>query len=163
GAAIPHPVQAVRRRLARWMRYLQITAIITRYGLGPHLGGRLAPTLVGTGEGAHSTRRLWGQVRGAMAEAGGTFVKLGQVLSTRSDLLPPDAITELVGLQDKVPTAPRSAVEALLAEELGAPPETVFAEFCQEPLAAASIAQVYRARLATGEEVAVKVQRPGIR
>ncbi len=161
GASIPHPIQAVRRRLARWARYLQITSIIARYGLSPYYRGRDRLT-AGQFESASGKRRLWGRVRGALGESGGAFVKLGQVLSTRSDLLPLEAIAELAGLQDKVPTAPHAAIETLLAEELGAPLSTIFASFTEEPLAAASIAQVYRARLTTGEEVAVKVQRPGI-
>ena len=110
-----------------------------------------------------STRRPWSRICQALAEAGGTFVKLGQVLSTRADLLPADAIAELSRLQDKLPPAPQDAITALLASELGAAPEAVFASFDATPLAAASIAQAHGARLATGEQVIVKVQRPGIR
>jgi ubiquinone biosynthesis protein len=161
-AGIPRPVRAVRRRLARWSRYLQITGIVARYGLSPYLAGRHKPAAVEP-HGTHNARRLWRRVRDALEEAGGAFIKLGQVLSTRSDLLPLDAIVELAGLQDKVPPAPHEAVETLLAAELGAPPAKVFAAFDPEPLAAASIAQVHRARLASGEQVVVKVQRPGIR
>jgi ubiquinone biosynthesis protein len=162
GTGIPHPIQAIRRRLARWARYLQITSILARYGLSPYFRGS-SRFSSGQIDGSPGSRRLWGRVRGALGESGGAFVKLGQVLSTRSDILPLEAIAELAGLQDRVPTAPRAAVEVLLAEELGAPLSTVFAAFEHEPLAAASIAQVYRARLSTGEQVVVKVQRPGIR
>jgi ubiquinone biosynthesis protein len=165
GVAVPNPVRAVRHAFARWARYLQITGIVARYGLTPYLTGQRASA--GTGAGAaediSASRRLWSRISRALAEAGGAFVKLGQVLSTRADLLPPDAIAELAGLQDKVPPAPQDAIAALLARELGGAPDTVFASFDATPLAAASIAQAHGAQLATGEHVIVKVQRPGIR
>jgi ubiquinone biosynthesis protein len=90
------------------------------------------------------------------------FVKLGQVLSTRADLLPVGVVAELSRLQDQVAPAPPDAVRALLEVELGRPLAEVFAEFDPEPIAAASIAQAYRGRLRSGEAVVVKVQRPGI-
>ena len=90
------------------------------------------------------------------------FVKLGQVLSTRADLLPAGVVAELSRLQDQVAPAPPDAVRALLEVELGRPLAEVFAEFDPEPIAAASIAQAYRGRLRSGEAVVVKVQRPGI-
>ena len=91
------------------------------------------------------------------------FVKLGQVLSTRADLLPSDVIAELSRLQDDVTPADPAGVEALLTAELGAPPHRVFASFEAAPLAAASIGQAHRAQLITGERVIVKVQRPDVR
>jgi ubiquinone biosynthesis protein len=165
GVAVPNPVRAVRRVFARWSRYLQITGIVAHYGLTPYLTGRRAVTDTGAGASGDisSTRRLWSRICQALAEAGGAFVKLGQVLSTRADLLPADAVAELSRLQDKVPPVPQDAITALLTSELGAAPQAVFASFDIAPLAAASIAQVYGARLATGEQVIVKVQRPGIR
>ncbi|HLW02744.1 MAG TPA: AarF/UbiB family protein [Ktedonobacterales bacterium] len=163
GAGVPHPIRAVRRRLARWSRYLQITSIVARYGLAPYLTGRRHPVSADQPGGKGQHKGLWGRAREALEEAGGAFVKLGQVLSTRPDLLPPEAIAQLSGLQDQVPPAAPGAVEALLAEELKAPPAEVFASFEAEPLAAASIAQAYRAQLASGEQVVMKVQRPGIR
>jgi ubiquinone biosynthesis protein len=90
------------------------------------------------------------------------FVKLGQVMSTRSDLLAPPMVVELSRLQDDVRSAPRSEIEPMLEAQLGAKVSEVFAEFSWEPIAAASIGQAYRARLRTGEAVVVKVQRPGI-
>src|SRR6266508_1063305 len=156
-ASIPHPVRSLQRRAGRARRYAQITRIAARHGLAAYLGGgRQAATAAGRHRLAHS-------LRGALEEAGGIFVKLGQLLSTRSDLLPPDVTAELAGLQDGVPPAPCVAVEVLLAAELGAAPAAVFAQFDAQPLAAASIAQAHRARLTTGEQVIVKVQRPGVR
>jgi ubiquinone biosynthesis protein len=92
----------------------------------------------------------------------GMFVKLGQVLSTRADLLPQGVVAELSRLQDQVTPAPPDAVMALVEAELGRPVAEVFASLDPEPLAAASIAQAYRGRLRGGEAVVVKVQRPGI-
>ena len=91
------------------------------------------------------------------------FIKLGQVLSTRADLLPADVIAELSRLQDHVAPADPAGIEALLTAELGAPPHSVFKSFDPAPLAAASIGQAHRAQLATGEPVIVKVQRPDVR
>jgi ubiquinone biosynthesis protein len=91
------------------------------------------------------------------------FVKLGQVLSTRADLLPHDFIAELSMLQDHVAPVDPGRIEALLTAELGAPPDSVFASFDPEPLAAASIGQAHTAQLSTGERVVVKVQRPDVR
>jgi ubiquinone biosynthesis protein len=93
---------------------------------------------------------------------GGMFVKLGQVASTRTDLLPPDVTTELAKLQDKVAAEPREAMQSLIEEELGCPVDVVFAQFDWTPVAAASIGQVYFATLRTGEAVVVKAQRPAV-
>lgn len=103
------------------------------------------------------------RLRCALEEMGATFVKLGQVLSTRVDLLGPDWIAELSKLQNRVPAVDYSQIHAQIVEDLGAEPEAVFLTFDRVPLAAASIAQVYRARLADGTEVVVKVRRPGLR
>src|SRR6516165_3074023 len=152
---IPHPIRSLRQRAARTRRYLQVTRIAARHGLSSYLGGR--------GPGADESRPLARNLRVALEEAGGMFVKLGQVLSTRADLLPPDFIVELSRLQDHVAPADPAAIEALLTAELGAPPHRVFASFDPAPLAAASIGQAHRARLSTGELVIVKVQRPDAR
>jgi ubiquinone biosynthesis protein len=93
---------------------------------------------------------------------GGAFLKVGQMLSARPDLLPEVYIRELSKLQDAAPEVPFPAVMSLIETELGQPIEDVFAAFDQEPLAAASIGQVHRATLQDGREVAVKVQRPNI-
>ncbi|MCB1281734.1 MAG: phosphotransferase, partial [Salinibacterium sp.] len=103
------------------------------------------------------------RIRLALEAMGPAFVKLGQVLSTRVDLFPPEWIAEFERLQYAVEPAPREAVMAEMATALGAPPDQVFQDFNPEPFAAASIAQVYRARLQDGSPVVLKVRRPGIR
>ncbi len=102
------------------------------------------------------------RLRLVLDELGPTFVKLGQVLSTRPDLLPEDIRSELARLQEQVHPFPFAQVQFQIRRELGRPLEEVYSNFDAEPLAAASIGQVHRARLHTGEEVVVKVQRPGI-
>ncbi|MGW6280605.1 ABC1 kinase family protein [Kribbella sp. NPDC055071] len=145
-------------RIARTRRYLQILRIALKRGLGPYLRGRRRPGR----ENASGQAELARSLRLALDEAGVTFVKLGQVLSTRSDIIPLSVATELSRLQDQVTPAPWPAIEQVLTEELGAPPQQVYADFDNEPLAAASVAQVYTARLPNGPRVVVKVQRPGI-
>ena len=103
------------------------------------------------------------RVRRALEEMGPTFIKLGQILATRMDLFSPEWIAEFEKLQDRVPSVPIAQIRQQLQEDLGATPEEVFAELIPEPLAAASIAQVHRAHLQDGDEVIVKVRRPGIR
>ena len=103
------------------------------------------------------------RVRRALEEMGPTFIKLGQILATRMDLFSPEWIAEFEKLQDRVPAVPFAEIHQQLQEDLGATPEEVFAELIPEPLAAASIAQVHRAHLQDGDEVIVKVRRPGIR
>ncbi len=102
------------------------------------------------------------QVRLAMEELGPTFVKLGQILAGRADLFGPEWITEFEKLHSHVPAVPMQTLRPQLREDLGGEPETVFARFDTEPLAAASIAQVHRAQLQDGTEVVVKIRRPGI-
>ena len=93
-------------------------------------------------------------------ELGPTFVKFGQLLSTRPDIVPPDIMAELRGLQDDVRPFPFADVERVVREDLGQPIERLFVEFDEQPLAAASIGQVHRAVLPNGRRVVVKVQRP---
>ena len=100
--------------------------------------------------------------RQALEQLGPTFIKFGQALSLRADLLPAELVAELARLQDMVPSLPPGVAEAAIERELGVPLRQVFAEFDSTPVAAASIAQVHRARLLDGEEVAVKVRRPDI-
>lgn len=102
------------------------------------------------------------RLRLAFEALGPTFVKLGQLLATRSDLIPETYVEELQKLQDHVGTVPFNEIRALIESELGHTLANSFSRFDEVPLGAASIAQVHTARLTTGEEVAVKVQRPGI-
>jgi len=162
----PQPVDLIlgaRRAVARSRRYAQLSRIAVRHGLGPYLRGRpIRPTDPAGGRAA-----LAQSLRRALEEGGVTFIKLGQLLSTRRDLLPEEFTSELARLQDQAAPAPWAGVEEVLAASLPAPVTEVFAELAPEPAAAASIAQVHQARLRSGNgvaaQVAVKVQRPGIR
>ena len=114
-------------------------------------------------EGAVGRHRQAKRLRAALEELGPTFCKLGQILSTRPDLLPPEFIEELATLQDNVAPLSEAEVVSMMEEELGVPWEDVFETVDPKPLAAGTIAQVHRATLATGEKVVIKVQRPDAR
>lgn len=114
-------------------------------------------------------RRLAERFRTLAVDLGGLMIKVGQFLSARLDVLPPEITSELAGLQDEVPAVPFPEIRALAEAELGAPLERVYARFDEVPVAAASLGQAHRARLVSGDaadtgldEVVVKVQRPGI-
>ncbi len=158
---LPGPVyiaRSLRDRYRRSRRYLQITRTVFRYGLGPYLrGGRRAELTRPEGR-----RHLAHQLGLALDEGGTTFVKLGQVLSTRRDILPEEFAEELSRLQERATAVPWPEIRAVLIAELGDEPEQIFAEFDQVPIASASIAQVHVARLRSGEAVVVKVRKPGI-
>ncbi|NPV54866.1 MAG: AarF/ABC1/UbiB kinase family protein [Firmicutes bacterium] len=104
----------------------------------------------------------WERVRLVAEDLGPTFIKLGQLLSTRPDVVPRSLVTELMKLQDEVSPISYAEIATVIASELGSKVEDLFTFFDPEPIAAASIGQVHRAILTTGEEVAIKVQRPGI-
>ena len=114
-------------------------------------------------EGASGRHRQAKRLRAALEELGPTFCKLGQILSTRPDLLPPEFIEELATLQDSVPPLSEAQVVSVMEEELGVPWEDVFETVDPKPLAAGTIAQVHRASLATGDKVVIKIQRPDAR
>ncbi|MBY8877417.1 ABC1 kinase family protein [Actinacidiphila acidipaludis] len=152
-------LRSLRSRVVRSRRYSHISSIVIRHGLRPYLHGRDRRS---PGYGSRGDR-LARPLRLALEEAGATFVKLGQMLSTRDDLLPPAFVAELSRLQSQVTPAPWPEVAAVLHEAYGRPVAEVFAHFDEVPLAAASVAQVHLARLQCGEPVVVKVQRPGIR
>jgi predicted unusual protein kinase regulating ubiquinone biosynthesis (AarF/ABC1/UbiB family) len=103
------------------------------------------------------------QLRLLLTKLGPAYIKIGQALSTRPDLVPPVYLEELTKLQDQLPPFPNEIAYQFIKEELGAPPEEVYAELSAQPIAAASLGQVYKGKLKTGEEVAVKVQRPDLR
>ncbi|MCU0574036.1 MAG: AarF/UbiB family protein [Syntrophobacteraceae bacterium] len=149
-------------------RFGTITRILLKHGLGDAAerlfgksGGRARPEseedLV-----LRSTFPSPRRIRLVLEELGPSFVKLGQLMSTRADLFPAEHIEELKKLQDRVPPIPFQDVRAVIEGELKKPLDAFFAEFTEECLAAASVGQVHRARLHSGEAVAVKVIRPGI-
>jgi ubiquinone biosynthesis protein len=105
---------------------------------------------------------LPGRITQVLKELGPTFIKLGQLLSTRADLLPQEYLQELARLQDRVTPVPMAEIESIILQEVGRPISDVFAEFDPRALASASIGQVHRAKLVSGEDVVVKIQRPGI-
>ena len=151
-------LRGMRRRMGRARRYWQISGILVRRGLTPYVrGGRRSELLTSEGRA-----RLARSVRLAMEDGGVTFVKLGQVLSTRRDLLPAEFTSELSRLQDDAAEVPWPAMEQVLRSELGAEVGELFASFDREPIAAASIAQVHAATLTSGARVVVKVRRPDV-
>ena len=153
--------------MRRWLRGWFIVWVALRYGLDELvLSGFRHPVLaslrwlvtVGRNLSAPRGQRL----REALERLGPIFVKFGQVLSTRRDLLPPDIADELARLQDRVPPFPTEVAIATIERAFGRPLDAVFATFEREPVASASIAQVHFATLRDGREVAVKVLRPNM-
>lgn len=151
-------------------RFAEISRVLVKYGFVDVVDAlHLTPYVA-------ASRRVWSAVGGradpdlprsvrlrlAFEELGPTFIKFGQALSIRADLLPADVITELERLQDAVPPLAPGVAEQAIGQALGHRVEEIFLEFDPEPIAAASIAQVHRARLASGELVAIKIRRPGI-
>lgn len=152
-------------------RVHDIASVLIRHGFGDAVRRMgMADALERTGRRLHWTHieelvRLEppARIRRAFEELGTTFIKLGQILSTRVDLFSPEWIAEFEKLQDQAPALPFEQFRAQLEADLGAPPEKVFGWLDTEPLAAGSIAQVHRARLMDGSEVVLKLRRPGIR
>lgn len=149
-------------------RYQQISEVLARHGLGFLVGITGLERWVPFHHGllGHECRTQPytnpDHLRLALEELGPTFIKLGQILSTRADLLPHQYQTELVRLQDAAPPVPDATIRQLIREELGAKPDEVFADFMLEPLASASIGQAHAATLHDGTHVVVKVRRPDV-
>lgn len=151
--------RGLRGRLNRARRYWQIIGVALRYGLGPYIRGSRRRAL-----DVASGRTDFGRALTAtLNRAGVTFVKMGQILATRRDMLPVEIVSELSSLQDDATPVPWDEVRTVLESELQAPIHEVFADIDTRPLASASVGQVHVARLHTGDEVVVKVQRPGIK
>jgi len=155
-----------RMRLRQLTRMLAIQRVLVKHGLDEIVWRtHLFRPLAWLGRLLAFGRRrlpLGVRLRQALEELGPVFVKFGQALSVRPDLLPPDIAAELAKLQDQVPPFAAEQAAAVLTTAFGRPVEQVFAEFTREPLAAASIAQVHAARLVSGEAVVVKVLRPNV-
>lgn len=148
------PIVQRSRHVARVLARHGLATIVDQSGLG-----RFAPR---RGRTADPPLGRAARLRVALGELGVTFVKLGQMLSTRGDLLPPEFVTELARLQDEAPPVAASHIVRTIVEEFGAPPDQVFLAFDLEPIASASIGQVHAARLQDGTPVVVKVRRPGV-
>ena len=153
---------------SQFARYRQIAEVLTRHGLGFLVGVTGLARWIPIRHGAHGQERRRQpystpeHLRRALEELGPTFIKLGQLLSTRSDIVPASYLNELARLQDRAPAIPLPTVESLIEQELGAPPDDIFARFEAVPLACASIGQAHLATLEDGTEVVVKVRRPNI-
>lgn len=157
--SVPNPVALLRSLPAgtrRGARYTAILRIAARHGLAAYFGRRRSGRPAPESKVARSLRE-------ALTEGGVTFVKLGQMLSTRPDLLPPAYIRELSGLHSDVPPEPWSSIRPVIQAQLGGDIDDTFAEIDPQPIAAASIAQIHTARLRDGRAVVIKVQRPGAR
>ena len=160
----------IGRTYQHMQRYRQIITVLFKYGFGDMIDALKIEHYLEIGLQMISRKRrekietLSRAVRARMVleELGPTFLKMGQILSTRPDLLPVEFMQELSKLQDDVPSFPYSEVEATIEKELQKPVKQFFSSFDQQPLAAASIGQVHRAKLLDGTNVVVKIQRPDI-
>jgi ubiquinone biosynthesis protein len=165
------PILRVNRNIRTIRRYRTILGVLIKYGFGHFVEQlnidyylELGKRFVTLDKIPKDLERLSQpqRLRLAMEELGPTFIKLGQLLSTRPDVLGSEYIQEFSKLQDKVPAVSFEEINAQIQRELGYPAEELFGEFSTKPLAAASIAQVHRGKLRSGEEVVFKVRRPGI-
>jgi predicted unusual protein kinase regulating ubiquinone biosynthesis (AarF/ABC1/UbiB family) len=144
-----------RRPFAVLGRLIAILFPFTHFSLGVWWDGF-------TGNSIPKQKKRARQLIKILTKLGPAYIKIGQALSTRPDVVPPAYLEELTTLQDKIPSFPNEVAFRFIEEELGARPEEIYADLSPQPIAAASLGQVYKGRLKTGEEVAVKVQRPGL-
>ena len=164
-------IGVLRRTYRHMQRYRTILAVLFKYGFGDLVDSLHVEQYIDIGLERLGSRKPLRKidvltraerVRMALEELGPTFVKMGQILSTRPDLLPVDFLQEFEKLQDQVAPFPYSEVRSIIESELDSPLEKIYTDFHPEPLASASLGQVHRARFADGEAVVVKVQRPDI-
>ncbi|HRU45736.1 MAG TPA: AarF/UbiB family protein [Candidatus Marinimicrobia bacterium] len=159
---------SVSRTWRHLKRYNQVLSVLIKYGFSDIVDAARKDLIARFGEKfiprgrrnqfsglSHAER-----IRRALEELGPTFVKIGQVLSLRPDIIPAEIAAELAKLQDEVSPLPYDVIANVIQTELGAEPDTVFQDIQSEPLAAASLAQVHKGVLISGEPVAIKVQRP---
>lgn len=155
------------RHVRNLPRYRRIVTVFARHGFGSAVEYlqldrylSLPAAILKQAPAPHVTPAE--HLRLALEELGPTFIKFGQVLSTRPDIVPPSFLIELTKLQDTVPPAPWEQVRAVLAEELGQEPEQLFSRIDIQPLGSASLAQVHAATLHDGSQVVIKIQRPDV-
>ena len=153
-----------RKKYSRTRRRLDIWTFVLTLSITLWRNNRKWTYSGGFSEEKLAARRhkqaVW--IRESLLELGPTFIKAGQLFSTRADLFPTEYVTELTKLQDRVPAFSYEQVAAIIEEDLGKPIKQLFRKFDPIPLAAASLGQVHKAQLHSGEEVAIKVQRPGL-
>ncbi|MCD6556335.1 MAG: hypothetical protein J7K64_04000 [Bacteroidales bacterium] len=160
----------IGKRYRHANRYLEIIRILTKYGFSDIISQSKLESIFDFGkkivfrqmDSKIDSLSKWERIRLVLEELGTTFIKFGQIMSTRPDLIPIDLIPELKKLQNSVPPFSEETAVSLIENELGKTISEIFKDFSSEPVAAASIAQVHKAILIDNEEVAVKVQRPGI-
>ena len=165
-----NPFFRISRTYSHLVRYRHIMGVLMKYGFEEVAGVFARRLKIGLGSKGLPTSRMENlaqtslpqRVRLAAEELGPTFVKLGQMLSTRPDLIPSEYVSELERLQDRVAPEKYKRIRDTFKQQLGAFPEEIFESFDPIPLAAASIAQVHRARTKEGREVVLKIRRPGI-
>ncbi|HEX32540.1 MAG TPA: AarF/ABC1/UbiB kinase family protein [Candidatus Acetothermia bacterium] len=165
-----HRIGSLSRTYRHITRYREIIRVLVKHGFGDLVtrsnleryvdrGRKLLP---GQDDRKIASLSRWERIRMVLEELGPTFIKFGQIMSNRPDLVPQELIAELAKLQSDVPPFSDAEARDLIEEELDRPISEIFAEYSPTPIASASIAQVHKATLLNGEEVAIKVQRPGI-
>lgn len=165
------PFTQINRNIRSLKRYRQVLGVLIKYGFGHVIEQlninyylELGKRIVTFGAISKNIERLTQpeRLRMAMEELGPSFVKLGQLLSTRPDLVPKEYAEEFRKLQDKVPAVPFAEIRQQIELQFEQQIDELFSQIDEEPIAAGSIAQVHRARLHSGEDVVVKIRRPGI-